>query len=69
MDEAKKLQAEMPAGTFVIGSNMDFGKCEVCGSRNEELRPYGKNGANICYTCGMKDKAETERNMRKAMGL
>ena len=26
--------------------------CEYCG-KVEELRPYGKNGAKICFDCGM----------------
>lgn len=27
------------------------GTCEVCGVE-AELRPYGPNGARICYDCG-----------------
>jgi hypothetical protein len=42
------------------------GICEYCG-RKEELRPYGKNGARICFECGMKDKDETEKNMAKIL--
>jgi len=33
-------------------------KCEVCG-KIDELRPYGKNGANVCFDCAMKDEATT----------
>lgn len=28
-------------------------KCEYCG-QIDELRPYGKDGAMICFDCGMK---------------
>ena len=35
-------------------------KCDLC-SENDELRPYGKNGENICFTCGMKDEETTKR--------
>lgn len=35
-------------------------ECEMC-HKVAELRPYGPNGENICYDCGMKDPATTER--------
>ena len=34
--------------------------CEMCGKK-AELRPYGPNGENICFTCGMKDEETTNR--------
>jgi hypothetical protein len=37
----------------IIGIPSDPAKCEYCGNV-EELRPYGKNGAKICFECGMK---------------
>jgi hypothetical protein len=37
-------------------------KCELCGVV-AELRPYGPNRERICYECGMKDRATTERQM------
>jgi hypothetical protein len=40
-------------------------KCGVCGSVDEELRPYGKNHSMICFDCAFStqaSKAETERN-------
>ena len=37
-------------------------KCELCG-KTEETRPYGPNGEEICFSCGMKDKATTEKRM------
>jgi hypothetical protein len=50
-------------------------KCYVCGRGPDEtldehgkmkveLRPYGPNGANVCFTCAMhpKRRRQTERN-------
>lgn len=31
------------------------GRCELCGEV-EETRPYGPNGEQVCFTCGMKDE-------------
>lgn len=39
-------------------------KCELCG-KVAELRPYGPNGENICYDCGMKNIETTERQFSK----
>lgn len=36
------------------------GKCEMCG-KEEELRPYGPGGKNVCFDCAMKDKKEAGR--------
>ena len=33
--------------------------CELCGAK-DELRPYGPNGENICFDCGMKNPKATE---------
>lgn len=41
-------------------------KCESCGEV-DELRPYGKDGANICYECAMKDKSTTKVMFVKRM--
>jgi hypothetical protein len=30
-------------------------RCEECG-KHDELRPYGKNAANVCFECAMKDE-------------
>lgn len=38
------------------------GRCDLCGAV-EETRPYGPNGENICFDCGMKDEAATQRRM------
>lgn len=35
--------------------------CSECGA-DDDCRPYGKNGAMICFDCGMKDEETTHRN-------
>jgi hypothetical protein len=42
-------------GPFVIAAE-NSARCEDCGVI-DELRPYGKNGANVCFDCAMKDEA------------
>ena len=39
-------------------------QCSVCG-KIAELRPYGKNGAWVCFECGMKDEEEATRQFAK----
>ena len=39
---------------------------ELCG-KVAECRPYGPNGERICYDCGMKDIATTNRMMAKKL--
>lgn len=36
--------------------------CEMCGAI-EECRPYGPNGEQICFECGMKDEETTKKKM------
>ena len=43
--------------------------CEACGAK-DELRPYGKRlesgrRMRICFACGKKDMAETDRAWRE----
>lgn len=40
--------------------------CELCGA-TAELRPYGPNGENICFPCGMKDPASTKMHFEKRL--
>lgn len=42
-------------------------QCELCGTI-AELRPYGPNGANICFECGEKDKSGTTARCRSVIG-
>jgi formylmethanofuran dehydrogenase subunit E len=62
--DAEKIKKEFP-NAIVIGGNAEFGICEECGSKNEELRPYGENGKNICFNCGKKNEERTVRAMRE----
>lgn len=36
------------------------GPCELCG-KVAETRPYGPDGKEVCFQCGMKDEAEMKR--------
>lgn len=38
--------------------------CELCG-KVAELRPYGPNGEEVCFQCGMKDEEAAKRAMNK----
>lgn len=38
-------------------------KCELCG-KIAETRPYGKNGEEVCFECGMKDIETTKWRYR-----
>ena len=61
--------------TSVKIGNMIFGQiskenkriCQLCGTV-DECRPYGPNGEQICFDCGMKDVATTEWQMAKRLG-
>lgn len=49
-------------GVAVITDEPDF-ICFQCG-KAAETRPYGPNGEEICFECGMKDEETTNRMMR-----
>ena len=42
--------------------------CETCGEE-KETRPYGPDGENVCFQCGMKDEAAAKRAFGKLLGL
>lgn len=48
IDQDRVIQAQPP------------GRCELCGAV-EETRPYGPNGEEVCFDCGMKDEAAAKR--------
>lgn len=52
-------------GVAVIEAEPDF-LCFMCGAITE-TRPYGPNGEEICYECGMKDVETTSRMMVKVL--
>ncbi len=39
-------------------------QCDLCGAI-AELRPYGPNGACVCFDCGMKDEAAAGKQFEK----
>jgi len=41
--------------------------CQLCG-KVAETRPYGPNGENVCFDCGMKDEASAIRQFNKRLG-
>lgn len=49
-------------GNIIIIEEETPDLCEYCG-KLADLRPYGRNGARICFECGMKNEKETEKNM------
>jgi hypothetical protein len=51
-------------GNTIIIEREDDDKCEFCG-KVDELRPYGPNRERICFECGMKDEATTQRIMAR----
>lgn len=53
-------------GNVIIIEPEADGKCELCGAA-EETRPYGPNGERICYGCGMKNEAQTERMIGRVL--
>lgn len=55
IDAGRLIQAEPP------------GRCEFCGDV-KETRPYGPNGENVCFPCGMKDEEAVKRAFEKRMG-
>jgi hypothetical protein len=59
----ENLDSAALVGTLLkIWQNATDGPCAYCG-KVDELRPYGKNGACICYDCGQKNIDETNANM------
>lgn len=49
----------------IIEPEPDF-ICALCG-KIAETRPYGPNGEEICFECGMKDRETTDRMMGKVL--
>lgn len=54
IDDLKALLSEHGFKGVVIAQS-DDGKCELCG-KTDETRPYGPNGENVCFDCGMKNE-------------
>jgi|KBSMisStaDraftv2_1062788.scaffolds.fasta_scaffold157156_3 hypothetical protein len=52
-------------GPIVIAAE-NSAACEMCG-KHDELRPYGPNGANVCFDCAMKDKANAAAMFKRRL--
>ena len=39
-------------------------RCELCGVI-DETRPYGPNGEQVCFECGMKDEENALKRLRQ----
>lgn len=48
-------------------ANAKNGACTICGEFSE-LRPYGKDGAFVCFPCGMKDEETAMEQFEKQHG-
>ena len=53
----------------VIIEEGEKGRCDLCHTFGQELRPYGPNGENICFTCGMKNEEATKKAFRRVLGI
>jgi hypothetical protein len=53
---------------IILGQEQKHEPCEYCG-KISELRPYGENGAKMCFDCGMKPEnlATTERTFDRIL--
>ena len=40
------------------------GICQLC-LKHDETRPYGPNGEEVCFECGMKDEAACARGFER----
>lgn len=54
-------------GNVIIIEPEEPQQCDECG-KIDELRPYGKDGAKICFECGQKNPRESIRNMYLSWG-
>ena len=53
-------------GLDLIISKENPQRCSACGVK-KELRPYGKNGAYVCFDCAMKDEHTAKEQFRQRL--
>lgn len=66
-----RMRLKRQRGVQVLDrTEVPFGTCELCSATGEELRPYGPKEEWICFDCGMKNEATTQRQCaRIAFGI
>ncbi len=52
------------SGKGFISVDVFHESCELCG-KVSELRPYGPNGEEVCFECGMKDESAAKKGFRR----
>jgi hypothetical protein len=45
---------------IILAEEIEETKCELC-QRVAELRPYGPNAMNVCFSCAMEDEPNAIR--------
>lgn len=65
-DEAREMVVDAIDSGRAIMAQPD-GRCDLCGEV-KETRPYGPNGENVCFPCGMKDEDAMKRAFERRMG-
>lgn len=64
----ERLRGKKERGVVVLDrTDVPEGRCEVCGSDGQELRPYGPKGEWICFSCGMKDEKTTAQQYNRVV--
>lgn len=53
-------------GNVAVICEQPDARCSQCGEVTD-VRPYGPNGAMVCYDCAMKDPKGTQRRMNKEL--
>lgn len=66
VNDATKIIGEAITQDRVIVRHPD-GRCELCGEATE-TRPYGPDGEDVCFDCGMKDEAAARRAFGEKFG-
>lgn len=51
-------------GPVVIVEKTAPQKCELCGNE-AETKPYGPNGEQVCFPCGMKNEDAAKRRFNE----
>lgn len=67
IDDLQALVSEHFDNVVVTGARAPS-TCELCGTK-AETRPYGPNGENVCFPCGMKDEDAAKRAFGKRLGV